>query len=207
MIGLTTNAEDEMHHDAASTAAVKQTTGLPDQDRGSWTSVAALGIGTFAIGTDMFVVAGVLGGLAGDLDVTVGAAGLAVTVFGLAYATGAALPSALLGGRPLPQVLIAVLSLGAATVAGALTVVVGWGIAAWGFVPAQQHRLVGPCSSPAPWRLALNSSAIHLGLATGARMGGLVVDAAGVSPLWMLVVACCGAGLILHEILTREVQP
>ena len=84
MIGLTTNVEDEMHDDAASTAAGNRTTGLPDQDRGGWTSVAGLGIGTFAIGTDMFVVAGPLGDLAGDLDVTIGAAGLTVTVFGLA---------------------------------------------------------------------------------------------------------------------------
>ena len=67
MIGLTTNVEDEMHDDAVSTAAGNRTTGLPDQDRGGWTSVA-----------------GSLDGLAGALDVTVGAAGLTVTVFGLA---------------------------------------------------------------------------------------------------------------------------
>lgn len=88
MIGLTTNVEDEMHDDAASTAAGNRTTGLPDQDPGGWTSVA-----------------GPLGGLASDLDVTVGAAGLTVTMVGLAYATGAALLSAVLGGRPIRQVL------------------------------------------------------------------------------------------------------
>ena len=207
MIGLTTNVEDEMHDDAACAASGNRTTGLADQDRGGWTSVAALGIGTFATGTDMFVGAGLLCGLAGDLDVTVGAAGLTVTVFGLADATGAALLSAVLGGRPLRQVLIAVLPLVAATLAGALAAVVGWGIAAWGFVPAHQHRWIGLCSCPAPLLPALNSSAIHPGFATGALMGGLVVDAAGVSPLWMLAVACCGAGLIRHKTLTREVQP
>ena len=53
----------------------------------------------------------------------------------------------------------------------------------------------------------LVNSAIQLGFAAGALLGGLVVDAAGVSSLWMLAVACRGAGLILHEILTREVQP
>jgi hypothetical protein len=44
--------------------------------------------------------------MAGDLGVTVGAAGLTVTVFALAYAIGAALLSAVLGARPPQQVLI-----------------------------------------------------------------------------------------------------
>jgi predicted MFS family arabinose efflux permease len=58
----------------------------------------------------MFVVAGVLAGLAGDLGVTVGvtvgAAGTAATVLALAYAIGAPRLGALLGARPLRQVLI-----------------------------------------------------------------------------------------------------
>lgn len=398
-----------MHDDAVSTAVVERTTCLPDRDRRRWTSVAVLGIGAFAIGTDMFVVAGVLGGLTGDLGVTVGAAGLTVTVFALAYASGTALLSALFGARCLRQVLIgslallglfnvmaavastlpallaarvlgalaasvyvpaagaaavaavpasqrgralsvilggtssavvlgaplgvllaamlswraafglvavlaagtvvglllggvgfdpltrstlrqrlcpmrspaivgalgvtflvmtasnstytylalllgpaagpvglfigafglggmagtwwggttadrrgsrqvvllvmtaltagfAVLPLVATTVAGALMVAAGWGIAAWGFVPAQQHRLIELGSGPVPLLLALNSSAIHLGFAAGALLGGLVIDAAGVGSLWKLAVACCGAGLILHKIFTREVR-
>jgi predicted MFS family arabinose efflux permease len=398
-----------MHNDAVSTAVVDRATGPPGRDRGMWTRVAVLGIGAFAIGTDLFVVAGVLTGLAGDLGVTVGAAGLTVTVFALAYATGAPLLSALLGARPLRRVLIgslvlfglfnvmsavaptfpvllaarvlgalaasvyvpaaaaaavaavpashrgralgvilggasiamvlgaplgvllaamlswraafvlvavlaavtvlgllqsgvgsgpptrstvrerlrpmrsravvvtlavtflvmtasnsmytyltvllgtvagpaglglfigafgvggmvgtwwggtaadrggsrrvvllavtvltagfAVLPLVATTVAGALAVVLGWGIAAWGFVPAQQHRLIGLGVGPAPLVLALNSSATHLGFAAGALLGGLVVDAAGAGSLWLLAVACCGAGLVLHAILTGE---
>jgi predicted MFS family arabinose efflux permease len=93
----------------------------------------------------------------------------------------------------------------AMTTAGALAVVVAWGIAGWGFVSAQQHRVTG--MGPAPLLLALNSSALHLGFATGALLGGLVVDAAGVGFLWLLPVACCGAGLVLHGILMREVRP
>jgi hypothetical protein len=38
---------------------VDRTAFLPDRERCRWASVAALGIGTFAVGTDMFVVAGV----------------------------------------------------------------------------------------------------------------------------------------------------
>jgi predicted MFS family arabinose efflux permease len=365
-------------------------------------SIAPLGIGAFAIGTDLFVVAGVLPDLAADLGVSVGAAGLTVTVFALAYALGAPVLGALLGARPLRQVLIgslllfalfnvvsalapdlavllaarvlgalaaaaygpaagaaaiaasgegrrgralgvvlagsalamvlgaplgvllaslfswraafglvAVLAMGtvlglvrsgvgsappprstlaerlrplrspavagtlavtflamtasnstytylavlvgepaglyigafgAAGIAGtwwggtavdrcgsrrvvtatvlllgtglvvlphvtavtAVAAVVAWGIAAWGFVAAQQHRVTG--MGPAPLLLALNSSAVHLGFATGALLGGIVVDRAGVGSLWQLPVVCCGAGLVLHGILTKEVR-
>lgn len=384
---------------------------VPDQERVGWRSVTPLGIGAFAIGTDLFVVAGVLAGLAADLDVPVGAAGLTVTVFAVAYAVGAPVLGALLGARPLRQVLIgslvlfglcnvlsalapsfavllaarvlsalaasvyvpaagaaavaaapasrrgralgvvlagsavatvlgaplgvllaslfswraafglvvvlaAVTVLGvlrssvgsgvstrstlserlrpmrspavvgtlavtflvmvasnstytylavlldatsgsvalglfigvlgiagmvgtwwggtaadrhdsgrvvlvavivlatglaalphvAATVAGTLAVMVGWGMAAWGFVAAQQHRAIGLGLGPPPLLLALNSSAIHFGFATGALLGGLVIDAAGVRSLWLVAVVCCGAGLALHGILMREVR-
>jgi predicted MFS family arabinose efflux permease len=93
-----------------------------------------------------------------------------------------------------------------ATVAGALTVALGWGVAAFAFVPAQQHRLIGCGAGPAPLLLALNSSATQVGFAAGALLGGLVVDAAGAGSLWLLAIACCGAALLLHVILTREVR-
>lgn len=388
-------------------ATLDWTTGVPRRERYRWPAVAALGLGTFAIGTDMFVVAGILGGIAYDLGVTVGAAGLTVTVFALAYAIGAVLLGALLGscpprrlligsmvlfgalsvlaalapafpallavrvlgalaasvyvpaagaaavaavpashrGRalgvilagtsaatvvgaplgvtlaaalswraafglvamlavvtvvallstragsgPLPRatvrerlrpmrspavlgalgvtflvmtasysvytylpllvsgagvplgpiigafgigglvgawwggsaadrsgtgrvVVVAVVTLTAgfaalphlaAAAAGLPAVMVGWGIAAWGFVPAQQHRLIGLGEGPAPLPLALNSCAVHLGSAAGALLGGLVVDTVGAGRLWMLAVACCGAGLTVHGLLTRE---
>ncbi|MFD1938203.1 MFS transporter [Nonomuraea mangrovi] len=400
-----------MDDDMAGTAVLDRTVRVRDRGRRGWPSVAALAIGAFAIGTDMFVVAGILNGIAHDLGVTAGTAGLTVTAFALTYATGAVLLSALLGARPLRHVLLgsavlfgtfsvlsavaptlpallaarvlgalaasvyvpaagaaavaavpeshrgralgvivggasAALTLGAplgvllasrlswraafalvaalaaatvigllltragsgpplratvrerlrpmrcpavaaalgvtvlvmtasysmytylpsllaaaagplglglfigafgiggmvgtwwggtvadrsgprrvvvpavaglaagfaalphiaTTVAGSLAVMVGWGIAAWGFVPAQQHRLIGLRAGPAPLLLALNSSAIHLGSAAGASFGGLVVDAAGAGRLWMIAVACCGAGLAVHGTLVREVR-
>lgn len=391
-------------------AAVDRSPRAPDRAPHRWVAVGALGLGSFSIGTDMFVVAGLLGGLAGDLAVPVGDAGAIVTVFALAYATGAPVLGTLLGGRRLRPVLIgslvvfaasnvasalapsltvllvsrgsaalaaaayvpaagaaavaavpathrgralavvlggasvatavgaplgvllagqqswraaflmvavlaggaalAVLRLGtgdaplartrlrerlrplrspmiigtlavtmllttgshamytyldelwgaatepagaglliaafgaggllgtwcggsaadrwgsrtvvlvaaAGLVAVAATVplvtgpaavglVVGWGIAAWGVVPAQQLRVVGLDAGPAPVVLALNSSAIHLGFATGALLGGVVVDTAGADRLWRLAVACCGAALILHTILRRRARP
>jgi predicted MFS family arabinose efflux permease len=59
---------------------------------------------------------------------------------------------------------------------------------------------------PAPLLLALNSSAIHFGFATGALLGGLVVDGAGAGSTWLLPVVCCGAALVLHGILVQEVR-
>jgi predicted MFS family arabinose efflux permease len=93
----------------------------------------------------------------------------------------------------------------AAPAAATLVVMVAWGAAAWGFVSAQQHRVIGLGSGPPPLLLALNSSAIHFGFATGALLGGLVIDTAGVRSLWVVPVACCGAGLVLHGFLAREV--
>lgn len=46
----------------------------------------ALAFGTFAVGTDAFVIAGVLPSIADTLHVTPAAAGQLVTVFSLAYA-------------------------------------------------------------------------------------------------------------------------
>lgn len=45
-----------------------------------------LALGTFVVGTDAFVIAGLLPSISGSLNVGVGAAGQLVTVFSLAYA-------------------------------------------------------------------------------------------------------------------------
>jgi MFS transporter, DHA1 family, inner membrane transport protein len=55
----------------------------------------ALAFGTFAVGTDAFVVAGVLPSIASSLRVTTAAAGQLVTVFALAYALASPVLSAL----------------------------------------------------------------------------------------------------------------
>jgi MFS transporter, DHA1 family, inner membrane transport protein len=47
-----------------------------------------LALGTFAIGTDVFVIAGILPMIAGDLGVSIEAAGQMVTVYALTYALG-----------------------------------------------------------------------------------------------------------------------
>jgi predicted MFS family arabinose efflux permease len=154
------------------------------------------------------------------LDVLLGSAagpvglGLLIGVFGLGGMVGAWWGGAAAdrwGGRPVVLLAASVLTAGfallpfvASTLEGTLVVVAVWGIAAWGFVPAQQHRLIELGPQAVPLLLGLNSSAIHLGFAAGALLGGQVVDATGAGPLWTLAVTCCGAGLTLHALLTHR---
>src|SRR4051794_24079883 len=86
-----------------------------------WAPILALGVGTFAVSTDLFVVAGLPSSIATEMAVSVGVAGLSVTVFALAYAVGAPLLGALLGGRNQRPVLVgAVVAFGMCAAVSAL---------------------------------------------------------------------------------------
>ncbi len=52
---------------------------------------------------------------------------------------------------------------------------VPWGIVAWTFLPAQVSRLVGLAGGAAPLVLSLNGSALYLGTAGGALLGGQIL--------------------------------
>lgn len=54
-------------------------------------------------------------------------------------------------------------------------VMVVWGVSAWSFSPAQQHRLIGLSGKAAGIVVPLIPSAIYLGSALGAAIGGLFV--------------------------------
>lgn len=130
---------------ATGTAVRRPAAGGPRRPRAARHTVAVLGTGVFAVGTDLFVVAGVLGGIATDLGVSVGSAGLVVTVFALSYAAGAVLLGPLLSVRPPGRVLVvsaaafAALNLLAALAPGfpvLLAVRLLAGLAASAYVPA-----------------------------------------------------------------------
>ncbi|MEV4439260.1 MFS transporter [Streptomyces sp. NPDC049577] len=78
-----------------------------------------LALGTFAVGTDTMVTAGILGQVARDLDVSVPAAGQMVTVFALAYALLAPVLAALTARWPRRRLLLTALAV--FTVANALS--------------------------------------------------------------------------------------
>lgn len=80
-----------------------------------------LALGTFAVGTDSMVTAGILGLVARDLDISVPAAGQMVTVFALSYAVLAPLLATAAARWPRRRVLLTALTV--FTVANALSAV------------------------------------------------------------------------------------
>src|SRR3984893_7583356 len=64
-----------------------------------WSSIdpraLVLAVGTCAIGTDAFIIGGILPEIAQDLSASIGKTGLVVSVFSLSYALGSPLVSAL----------------------------------------------------------------------------------------------------------------
>jgi DHA1 family inner membrane transport protein len=70
-----------------------------------------LAIGMFAMGTDNFVVAGILGGVASSLHVSVSAAGQMVTVYALSFAILAPVMAVVGGNWPRKAMLVSALAL------------------------------------------------------------------------------------------------
>jgi predicted MFS family arabinose efflux permease len=71
-----------------------------------WLRIAVLALGTFAIGTDGFVVAGVLQEIAGELNVSITVAGQVVTVFAFVYALSSPLLASMTSQRPRRRLLL-----------------------------------------------------------------------------------------------------
>ena len=80
-----------------------------------------LAVGTFAIGTDAFVVAGLLPSIAVDLSVGLAAAGQVVAAYGLTYAIGSPLLAAVAGSTRRDRLVL--MTLAGFTVANALCAV------------------------------------------------------------------------------------
>lgn len=89
------------------------------------------------------------------------------------------------------------------TIAGPLlfALMVVWGFVGWAFAPAQASRLVGFAPDAAHLSLALNASAIYLGIACGAVIGGRVMEIAGVEALGVVgsVLPLAALALVLAE--------
>ncbi|MFT9820892.1 MFS transporter [Lysinibacillus sp. NPDC056185] len=79
-------------------------------------------LGTFIIGTDDFVIAGLLPSIANDMNVTIAAAGQLVTAFAIAYAIGAPILGTLTFNMPVKTLLV--LSMFVFTIANGLSAIV-----------------------------------------------------------------------------------
>src|SRR6202522_2490717 len=86
-----------------------------------------LALGTVAIGTEAFIIGGILPRIAHDLSVSVGRTGLVVSVFSLSYAVGSPIVSALTAHLRRPTVLIGGLAVfSAANLMSALSPTLAW---------------------------------------------------------------------------------
>ncbi|MBM9461844.1 MFS transporter [Aeromicrobium sp. YIM 150415] len=172
--------------------------------------VPLLALGTFAVGTDAFVVAGFLPELADDLDVSTSTAGLSVTVFAIGYALLSPVLAAVTATVPRRRLLVtALLVLGIANLgsalapgfvallasrvlaaAGAAAYTPNAGVAASSLVPAERRGRA----------LALVVSGLTVATAVGVPLGGLASRVMGWRPALGLVAGLCllvAAGLMV----------
>ena len=87
-----------------------------------------------------------------------------------------------------------------------LLAVIAWGIAHWGFYPAQQTRLIGIAGlKGTPIALSLNASFMYLGFSLGAALGSLTLHYTGVANLGLVAALCEVAALSLTLAIGRRV--
>jgi predicted MFS family arabinose efflux permease len=91
---------------------------------------------------------------------------------------------------------------GASALAPVAAAIVIWGLAAWGFFPAQQSRLMQVAGlKTASIALSLNASFMYLGFSFGAMLGSLVLIHTSVTTLG-LIGAVCEIGAVLIVLAT-----
>lgn len=161
--------------------------------------LGTLAVGTFATGTDSFLVAGVLPEVAADLGTGPGAVGVTVSLFALAYALGGPVLVAVTTHLPVRRVLLTALgvfvaaNLAAAAAPGvaalgAARVVAGLGAGV--FVPcaiATAAALGGPDRRGRATAVVVGGAS--LALVAGAPLGTLVAQASSWRVAFVLVAA------------------
>ena len=148
-----------------------------------------LALGTFAVGTESFMIAGLLPDMATDLHTSIVATGQLVTVFALAYALSSPVLTALTGAFHRRTLMI--MSLSAFTVAN----IIAWGAqnywelmaarillaAAAGLYVPGANALAGAIAGPERrgTALAIVNGGITIAVAFGVPLGALVGDRLG----------------------------
>jgi predicted MFS family arabinose efflux permease len=170
--------------------------------RFSYGPLCWLALGTFAVGTESFMIAGLLPGMAADLGVGIVAAGQLVTVFALAYAVSSPLLTAITGGFDRRRLMIVTMFLFAAANLLAWKAQDYWTLmaarvllacAAGLYVPGA-NALAGAVAGPAQRgkALAIVNGGISIAIAFGVPLGALIGGRLG----WRMTFACV-AGLAL----------
>jgi predicted MFS family arabinose efflux permease len=79
-----------------------------------------------------------------------------------------------------------------------------WGASSWSQTPAQQHRLISCAPHEASLVVALNSSAIYLGISIGTAIGGYAIRLSTAQTLWF---GCALAGVaIFYTLVSRPMR-
>lgn len=172
--------------------------------------VALLALGTFAVGTDAFVVAGFLPEMAGELGVTEATAGYSVTVFAICYAVFSPLLATITAALPRRRLLVAALvvlglaNLGTAFAPTFALLIASRVLAALGAAAYTPNAGVVASSLVSEERrgraLALVISGLTVATAIGVPLGTLASRVMGWRSALQLVALLClliGAGLAL----------
>jgi predicted MFS family arabinose efflux permease len=147
------------------------------------TQLFSLALGAFVIGTESYIVAGVLPSLAADLGVTIAVAGQLITAFALTYAIGSPIIAVATGGMERRRLLLwSLTSFGAFNLLAAsahsygllLAARIGLGLSAGTFMPAASAYAVA--AMPAAQRgraLSIIYGGLTVALVVGAPLGVL----------------------------------
>jgi MFS transporter, DHA1 family, inner membrane transport protein len=179
--------------------------------------VLVLALATFAVGTGTFIVAGLLGGVAEDLSVSVGTAGHLVTVFAVTYAALSPILVAMTGRVARRRLLVSALALFAAANAGAavaptFSLLLASRVAAAIFAAISTPVALAIAAQLAPpdrkgRALSVTIGGISVAWVVGVPAGAVIVDHFGWRASFVLaaalaVVAAVGVGLLLPVVAT-----
>ncbi len=155
----------------------------------SLSKLLSLALGAFAIGTESYVIAGLLPDLAADLHVSVALAGQLITVFALAYAFGSPLLAVATGNMERRRLLLASLAtfalfnILAATAHGYATLLfarIGLALSAGTFMPAASAYAVAVTPVERRGRaLAIIYTGLTVATVVGVPLGVLVGERLG----------------------------
>jgi DHA1 family inner membrane transport protein len=135
--------------------------------------------------------------------------------FGVASLSGNLLGGRLtdrFGNRPIINIAIIVLVVDfvllpwtSASLPAAAVALVVWGVAGWGMIVPQQHRLIGTAPSAAPLLLGLNTMALYIGVSMSGLVGGAVIKLVNAHSLGLVSAVFIGTGLFVAEAAQRRI--
>jgi MFS transporter, DHA1 family, inner membrane transport protein len=154
--------------------------------------LAMLAVGLLLIGGQFTAFTYLTPYLRQETGISSSAVSVFLLVYGLASAAGTfgggrladrSAATTLVAANALLILALAAFYLGGSTPALAALALAAWGLVGFGLVPALQLRVIALAGPDADLAATLSASAVNLGIALGALVGGQVVAGAGVHPV------------------------